>query len=162
MSIFDYLVLFVLLCSIVIGLFRGLVMEVLSLLSWIIAFIVANAYSETLATLLPETVPGATVRLIAAFLLLFIGVKLLMMLLRMALDAVITASGLTAVDRGLGALFGIARGVLIVVAAVLLAGMTAIPKQEFWKSALLSPLAESAALTVMPFLPQNFARRIQF
>lgn len=162
MTAFDYLVLFVLVCSVVIGLFRGLVKEVLSLLSWVIAFVVANAYSETFATLLPEAVPGATIRLIVAFLVLFIGVRLLMMLLSMALEAVVTASGLTAVDRALGAMFGVARGALIVLAAVLLCGMTAIPKQPFWKSALLSPLAVSAALIVLPYLPQDFARRIQF
>ncbi len=162
MSIFDYLVLFVLICSVIISTLRGLVKEVLSLLAWIVAFVVANAYSESLAALLPEAVPGQTTRLIVAFIALFIGVRILMMLLTMALDALVKASGLTVVDRGLGGLFGLARGALIVLAAVLLCGMTAIPQQEFWKSALLSPLAETAAHTIMPFLPQDFARRIQF
>lgn len=162
MTIFDYLVLFVLVCSIVISMLRGLVKEILSLLGWIVSFVVANAYGENLASLLPDMIPGNVTRLIVAFIALFIGVRLLMMLLTMAIDAVIKASGLTLADRGLGSLFGLARGLLIVLAAVLVCGMTAIPQQPFWKQALLSPLAESAARTAKPFLPGDIARHVQF
>ena len=162
MTIFDYLVLFVLICSIVISTMRGLVKEILSLAGWIVSFVVANAYSEALAGLLPEIIPGPVTRLIVAFVALFIGVRILMMLLTMAVDAVVTAGGLTVADRGLGGLFGLGRGVVIVLAAVLLCGMTSIPQQRFWKDALLSPLAETAARTVKPFLPGDFARQIKF
>lgn len=162
MTIFDYLVLFVLVCSVLISTMRGLVKEILSLLSWIVAFVVANAYGEELARLLPDMIPGGTMRLIAAFIVLFIGCRLLMGLLMLAVDALIKASGLTLADRGLGGLFGLARGVLIVVATVLLCGMTAIPEQDFWRNALFSPLAETAARTVQPYLPGEFAQRIQF
>jgi membrane protein required for colicin V production len=161
-TIFDYLVLFVLICSVVISTLRGLVKEILSLLGWIVSFVVANAYGEDLAALLPDMVPGNVTRLIVAFIALFIGVRLLMMLLNLAVDAVIKASGLSLADRGLGGLFGLARGLLIVLAAVLICGMTAIPQQPFWKDAVLSPLAETAARTVKPFLPGDFARHVQF
>lgn len=162
MTIFDYLVLFVLICSVLISTLRGLVKEVLSLLGWIVAFIVANAYSEALAPMLSGLIPGTTTRLIVSFIALFIGVRILVGLLTMTLDAVVKASGLTVVDRGLGSLFGFARGMVIVLAAVLLCGMTAVPQQPFWKDALFSPLAESAAQTVKPFLPNEFAQRIKF
>lgn len=162
MTVFDYLVLFVLICSVVISCLRGLVKEVLSLLGWVVAFVVANAYSEELAALLPELIPGNTARLILAFLALFIGVKLLMALLGMAMNELIKASGLAVVDRGLGVFFGLARGMVLVLAAVLICGLTAIPQQEFWKTAALSPLAETAAHTVLPFLPQGFAAKIRF
>jgi membrane protein required for colicin V production len=161
-TIFDYLVLFVLICSVLISTLRGLVKEVLSLLGWIVAFVVANAYSEALAPMLSGLIPGTTTRLIVAFIALFIGVRILVGLLTMTLDAVVKASGLTVVDRGLGGLFGFARGIVIVLAAVLLCGMTAVPQQPFWKDALFSPLAESAAQAVRPFLPNEFAQRIKF
>jgi membrane protein required for colicin V production len=161
-TLFDYLVLFVLICSIVISTLRGLMKEILSLVSWVVSFVVANMYSEGLAKLLPDMIPGATMRLIVAFLALFIGVRLLMALLMMAVDAAVKASGLSLADRGLGGLFGLARGLVIVLAVVLVCGTTAIPQQRFWKDALLSPLAESAAQTVMPFLPGEFARHVQF
>ncbi|AIY41899.1 Colicin V production protein [Collimonas arenae] len=162
MTIFDYLVLFVLICSVVIGTLRGLVREILSLASWVIALVIANMYGENLAKLLPDAIPGNVTRLIVAFLALFIGVRLLMMLLSMALNAVIKASGLGLVDHGLGVFFGLARGLLFVLAAVLVCGATAIPQQPFWRDAMLSPLAESAARTVIPYLPGEFASHLKF
>jgi membrane protein required for colicin V production len=161
-TIFDYLVLFVLICSIVISTLRGLVKEILSLLSWIVSFVVANAYGEDLAVLLPNVVPGQVTRLIVAFIALFIGVRVLMLLLSMAIDALVKASGMSLADRGLGGLFGLGRGLVIVLAAVLVCGMTAIPQQSFWTGALLSPLAETAARTVKPFLPGDMARHVNF
>ena len=162
MTSFDYLVLFVLICSILISTMRGLVKEILSLLGWIVSLVVANAYGEALAGMLPDAIPGSATRLIVAFIALFLGVKLLMMLLTKAVDALVRAGGLTVADRGLGGLFGLTRGLVIVLAAVLVCGMTTIPKQPFWKEALLSPLAETAAMTVKPFLPGGFAQHIQF
>ncbi|MFC5474848.1 CvpA family protein [Paraherbaspirillum soli] len=162
MTIFDYLVLFVLLCSILIGILRGLLKEILSLASWVVALLVANAYGESLAKLLPEVIPGNVTRLIVACLALFVGVRLLMMLLSMTVDALVKATGLGLADRGLGGLFGLARGVVIVLAVVLVCGTTAIPQQPFWRDAMLSPQAEAAARSVKPFLPGEFARRVQF
>ncbi len=162
MTIFDYLVLFVLVSSVVISTMRGLVKEILSLLGWVIAFVVANAYGAKLGPMLPELIPGETVRLMVAFVALFLGVRILMGLLSLALGALIEASGLSLADRGLGGLFGLARGVVIVLAAVILCSMTSIPQQDFWKDALLSPLAETGARTVKPFLPAALAQHVQF
>jgi len=161
-TIFDYLVLFVLVSSVVISTMRGLVKEILSLLGWVVAFVVANAYGAGLAPLLPELIPGETVRLMVAFVALFLGVRILMGLLALALGVLIEASGLSLADRGLGGLFGLARGVVIVLAAVILCSMTSIPQQDFWKDALLSPLAETGARTVKPFLPAALAQHVQF
>ena len=161
-TIFDYLVLFVLVASVVISTMRGLVKEILSLTGWVVAFVVANAYGARLAPLLPDIIPGDTGRLIVAFIALFLGVRILMGLLSLAIGALIEAAGLSLVDRGLGGLFGLARGIVIVLAAVILCSMTAIPQQAFWKDALLSPLAEAGARTVKPFLPAALAQHIKF
>lgn len=162
MTLFDYVVLFVLICSIVISTMRGLIKEILSLISWIIALVVANAFGGTVAAWLPDMIPGQLTRMIVAFLALFIGVRLLMALLMKAVDALIKASGLSLADRGLGGLFGLARGCVIVMAMVLVCGMTAIPQQAFWKNALLSPVAVSAVQTVMPFLPGSVTQYVHF
>jgi membrane protein required for colicin V production len=161
-TIFDYIVIFVLVASLIIGVLRGLVKELLALASWIVAFIAANAYAADLAQMLPTAVPGEPLRLILAFIALFIGVRLLMGLLGMAIDALVTAGGLSVADRGLGAIFGIGRGIVIVLAGVILCGMTSVPKQDFWTQALLSPWAESGVRTVKPFLPAALAQHVHF
>lgn len=162
MTVFDYIVLFVLVSSVIISTMRGLVKEILSLLGWIVAFVVANAYGARLAPMLPEMIPGETARLIVAFIALFLGARMLMGLLTLAVSALISASGLTLADRGLGGLFGLARGIVIVLAGVILCGMTSIPQQAFWQDALLSPMAETGARTVKPFLPAALAQHVKF
>lgn len=162
MTLFDYIVLFVLGCSVVVGLLRGLIKEMLSLAGWVLAFVIANAYSAKLAAMLPASVPGDTVRLILAFIALFIGVRLLVGLFGMVLDALLKATGLTLADRGLGALFGLLRGMVFVLAGVMLCGMTELPKQVFWKTALLSPWAESGVRWVKPHLPEALAEHVHF
>jgi membrane protein required for colicin V production len=161
-TIFDYIVLLVLVCSVLISTSRGLIKELLSLVSWVVAFVVANAYGAQLADLLPAVVPGVALRLMLAFVVLFIGVRMLMGLLTMALDAAVTASGLGLADRGLGSLFGVARGVFIVLVSVTVCGMTEIPRQPFWKNALLSPLAETGVRSIKPYLPSAYAHYVRF
>lgn len=162
MTIFDYVVMFILVSSVVISTLRGLVKEILSLVGWVAAFIVANAFGAKLAPMLPSVIPGDVVRLIVAFIALFLGVRVLMGLLALAIGALIEATGLSLADRGLGGLFGLGRGIVIVLAGVILCGMTSIPQQAFWKDALLSPMAETGARTVKPFLPAAFAQHVQF
>jgi membrane protein required for colicin V production len=161
-TIFDYVVIFILVSSVVISTMRGLVKEILSLVGWVAAFIVANAFGAKLAPMLPSVIPGDVVRLIVAFIALFLGVRVLMGLLALAIGALIEATGLSLADRGLGGLFGLGRGIVIVLAGVILCGMTSIPQQAFWKDALLSPMAETGARTVKPFLPAAFAQHVQF
>jgi len=161
-TIFDYLLLFVLISSVIISTLRGLVKEILSLLGWIVAFIVANAYGAQVAPMLPAAIPGDAGRLIVAYIALFLGVRILMGLASMAIGALVTASGLSLADRGLGGVFGLARGIVIVLAVVILCGMTSIPQQAFWKNALFSPLAESGARTLKPFLPAALAQYVHY
>jgi membrane protein required for colicin V production len=161
-TVFDYVVVFILVASVVISTLRGLVKEILSLLSWVVAFALANAYGATLAPMLPEMIPGQAVRLMVAFVALFLGVRILMGLLTLAIEALLKASGLGLVDRGLGGLFGLARGMLIVLATVIVCGMTSIPQQAFWKDALLAPIAEAGAHTIKPFLPAAMAQHVRY
>ena len=162
MTVFDYVVITILIASIVIGLFRGLVREVLSLAAWIAAFVVANRYGADMAALLPDAVPGGSVRLVAGFAILFVGTLLLCALVNRAIAHIIFASGLRVVDRGLGSLFGFARGLLIVTTLVILAGLTDLPRQRVWRDALLVDVAESAARTAKPWLPDAWARHVNY
>lgn len=162
LTLFDYIVIGIIFASIIISLLRGFVQELISLCGWIIAFILANAYAMQLAELLPESIHGTIVRIIIAFAALLIGVRILAGLVGILIQTIIKASGMTLADRGLGGLFGFMRGVLLVIVAALLCGMTAIPQQAFWQHAVLKPLVETTAKTVIPFLPGDIAKRVKF
>ena len=162
MTAFDYVVITILVASIVVSVLRGLVKEILSLFAWLAAFVIANRYGAELAPLLPAVVPDGTVRLVAGFALLFVGVLLLASLVNLAIAQIIRALGLKIVDRGLGGVFGLARGALIVMTVVILAGMTDLPRQPVWRDAVLSGVAESAVRTLKPWLPDAWARHVNF
>ena len=81
---------------------------------------------------------------------------------RLLLSAMLRAAGLGLADRILGASFGVARGLLIVLAAVLVAGMTALPKSQWWRDARLAPPLETAVIAAKPWLPEQMGKRIHY
>lgn len=162
MTAFDLVVIAILLCSILISVLRGLLKEILSLLVWVIAFAMSNAYGMQMAQLLPQALPGQLVRIITGFVIVLVGVLLLGALVNAALSALIKSSGFTLADHGLGGLFGLARGIVIVLTIVILAGMTDLPKHPIWRNAVLSPLTEAAVRTIKPWLPHSVTSRISY
>lgn len=162
MTLFDYAVLAIVLASIAISVWRGLVREILSLIGWVVAFVVANLFAGEVAPLLPSVLGHPVLRMIVAFLLILLATILLMSLVNWAILRGIAAAGLQLADRGLGGLFGLARGMLIVIALALVAGMTRAPEFDFWKQALFSPLVETAVTTVLPFLPGDISSKVKF
>lgn len=162
MTLFDYAVLLIVGFSVLLSVMRGAVREILALLSWVVAFWLANIYAARLAFLLPEGIPSESLRLLAAFVIIFLVVLLLMSLATIALSALVKTIGLGPLDRGLGALFGLARGLLIVLVLVLLAGLTSAPRQRYWRNAMFSAPLEALALSIKPWLPEGVSRRINY
>ena len=159
MTAFDYVLLFLLAGFMLISMTKGLVREVISLVSWVVAFYVATHYGDILIPWLPNAVSGDVMRMIVAFIVLFIGTRIVMAIL---VNVVLHATGLTLLDRFLGALFGLAKGALVALALVLVCGMTKIPEQPFWKNAMFSPMAVQVAKMTMPYLPDYFVEYIHF
>ncbi len=162
MTLFDYAVLAILLVSVIISVLRGLVREILSLIGWVAAFVAANLFSSDVAELLPAVLGHPVLRLIVAFLLLLLGGALLMAIINWGILRAIAAAGMQLADRGLGGLFGLARGLVIVVALVMVGGMTRAPQMDFWKDAIFASLTEAAVKTVLPFLPADIAGKVKF
>lgn len=163
LTLFDYVVIGVLLLSVVLGLFRGMVKEVLSLANWVVAFWVANRYGAELAvymdwaeSLTPpmKALIGCAVAFFATMIVGAIFISLL--------GKIVAAAGLGFADRGLGGVFGFARGLFIVLVLVTGAGFTSLPEQPFWRNAMLSPLAEDAMREIKPHLPESVAKWVRY
>ena len=162
MTLLDYAVILVVGVSVLISIMRGMVREVIALAGWIVAFVVANLYSGTVAAWLPSGIGNESARMLAAFLILFLVVLLAMGLLAMAVSRLVKSAGLSIEDRVLGAVFGLARGVLIVVVFVLMAGLTPLPRQPVWKGAMFSAPLETLAIFIRTWLPKDLSRRIRY
>lgn len=162
MTSFDYAVLAILGISLLVSMMRGFVREILSLVSWVAAFFVAKIYTMQLAPLLPESIPNEALKFMAAFLILFIATLLVCSLLSIALSHIFKKAGLTWLDRSLGAVFGIVRGLVIIGVLVLLAGLTSIPKDSRWQNAMFSAPLEFMVQKAMPWLPVDIAKHIKY
>ena len=161
MAWFDYGVLTVLGLSLVLGAYRGIMRELVSLAGWIAAFVLATAFSGIVAVQMPESL-GPLLSGLLAFVLIFIGVLLVSGVVGLVLARLVRAAGLGFLDRSLGAGFGAVRGVAIVLLAVLLAGLTPLPREPFWRQAVLSGPFETLALALNPYLPEGVAQRLKY
>jgi len=162
MTSFDYAVLLIVGFSVLLSVMRGMVREILALLSWGAAFVVANAFSGKLVPMLPASIPNESLRYLAAFVILFLATLLVTSLITIALSEVIKNLGLKPADRLMGAVFGLARGMLIALVIVLVAGLTSLPRQPFWRNAMFSAPLEAVAQMVKPWLPEDFSKRINY
>ena len=129
MTYFDYFVIAVIVISLLLGLWRGMIGEIIALTAWVLAFIAAREWGGEAAGFLTRIADPA-IRLLVAWTLIFIAVLALMALLRLLLRSLLKALGLTITDRLLGLLFGLARGALILLVLVAAGGMTSLPNEH--------------------------------
>jgi membrane protein required for colicin V production len=162
MTLFDYTVLTIVGASVVLSVMRGFTRELVALLAWVAAFVAATAASGAVAGWLTNSISDESLRALTAFIAVFVGTLLLVSIVGLLLSEAVRRVGLGVEDRLLGAIFGLARGLLIVMVAVLLAGLTPLPRQPAWNNAMLSPPLEALAGALKPWLPQVFSRNISY
>jgi membrane protein required for colicin V production len=162
MTAFDYIVLAIVSVSALLSITRGLVREIVSLLAWIIAFFAASRYSVEIEPFLLNLIENESIRMLTAFAATFFIVLIVTMLISKLLSTLVRSVGLGLIDRILGAVFGFARGLVIVLFLVLAAGFTPLPQQPFWQQAVLSEPLEIMAADIIPWLPQDFRNLIDF
>lgn len=162
MTWLDYAVAGVFVASVAWGIWRGLVREIVAILGWLVAFLAASLFAGPLSLHVPEAIPTPELRNVAAFAGIFLCALVATSLLGMLLARLVSAVGLGALDRLLGAGFGAARGAVLVLALALLAGLTAAPLQAWWRESACGPLLAGAALVAKPWLPPAFADRLRY
>jgi membrane protein required for colicin V production len=139
--------------SVVLGLLRGLLKEVLSLVAYASAFLAAIWWGPTVAEWFTQWISQPFVSMALAYLGVFIAVLLSIGMINMTLAALLSKTGLTPADHGLGAMFGLLRGVLFVLVLVILAGYTPLPEEPWWKNAMFSKQVVSAVQQIKLKLP---------
>jgi len=162
MTAFDFTAIGIVVASLVIGLWRGVIGEIVALVAWVLAFFAAKFWGAEVARVVFAGIDDPVVRIVVAWVSVFVAVLLLMSLLRLALRSLLKALGLSLTDRLLGVIFGAARGLLIVLVLVAAGGMTSAPKEKWWSEAQFAAPLETAVLACKPWLPPEVAKRIRF
>jgi membrane protein required for colicin V production len=158
MAALDWVFLAVLAASLLVGAWRGLVFEVLSVLSWIAAFVLAQWLAPQAAGWLPMDTAAEPVRYAAGFAIVFIAAVFAGGLLAALTKKMIEAVGLRPVDRALGAAFGLVRGVVLALAAAVVVSMTPLKNEPWWTESVGAGVSMAALRGLKPVLPERFGQ----
>ena len=154
----DWILLAVLGLSFLLGLWRGLVQEVLSLAGWVAAFFVAQIYAPQAAAWLPMEGSSQMLRYAAGFVAVFIAVLIATVLVSFVIKKLVSAVGLGPLDRLLGSLFGLLRGLVILLAVTVVVGMTPMRESDAWQHAQGAQWLQQFLHVLKPVLPADFGK----
>ncbi|MEM7196143.1 MAG: CvpA family protein [Pseudomonadota bacterium] len=164
MNYVDIAILVIVLVSVLIGLFRGFIRETLSLISWGVALWVAYVFANTGAVYLEPYIPQPPLRIAAAFAGIFLVVLIAASIVSYIIYRLIAVAGISGIDRTLGTLFGLVRGIVIVAALILAAIFTDFATQPWWKQSLLvehfNPIVEFLRSLMPPEIGKYFIKDV--
>lgn len=160
MNWIDIALLLILTVSVIIGLWRGLVYEVLSVAAWVVAFFVAQAFAEPVGQWLPMGSATPTMRFAAGFALVFIAAAFAGGWVAWLVKKMVETVGLRPIDRVLGGAFGLARGVIILFGVAIIINMTPLAAENDWQQSVGTRLLGGALHSLKPLLPEVLAGQL--
>lgn len=158
----DLIVLGIIFISVIISLMRGFVKEALSLTGWLASLWIAMTFSSGMAELFGTSIKDPTLRLLAAFVCLFVLSLLVGAIINFFATQFIQRAGLSGIDRTIGGVFGLLRGVLLVTIIVMLLGLTTLPKEKWWDESFFMFRFEVIATWLKDLLPADIARYFKY
>ena len=158
MSALDWVFILILVGSVLIGALRGLVFEVLSLISWVLAFFAARLWGAEVGMWLPMQEMDEGVRIAAGLVIVFVVAIFALGLVIRIIGKLVQIVGLRPFDRTLGALFGALRGVLLLVLIALVFMLTSMRESQIWNTSVFAPHLVSAVSVLRPWMPQEMGR----
>ena len=158
----DWIIVLILVASVFRSLMRGLVEEVFSLAAWIVAFIGAKWGAVVVGPILPIGVESERMHYFAGFAVVFLAMMIMVFITGHMVKNSVEAVGLKSVDKVIGGVFGLLRGLVILVGLTLAAGLTQLPKTDFWRQSSLSHALEIMAIQIKPLLPERLSKYISF
>ncbi len=156
----DWTMLSVLGLSVLVGLARGLVFELMSLVGWAVAYFAAQLFSPQLAVHVPIGAAGSALQQGAAFAATFLAVLLVWSLLARLLRLLVRATPLTVIDRLLGAIFGGLRGLLLLLVVATVVAYTPALRAPAWQASIGAAWLGQAISVLKPMLPTEVARHL--
>ena len=156
----DLLMAAVLLASLLLGVWRGLVFEVLSILGWVVAYVACPYVAPVLTGFMPEERMGPAMIHVASLVIAFMLILVLWGLGAKLVRALIQATPLSVIDRALGAGFGVLRGVLLCLLLVLVVSMTPAVASSTWQASKVAPWLEALLHGMRPVLPDDMGKLI--
>lgn len=161
-TLFDLLAIGTVTVCLLIGTSRGLIDELFNFFGWIVSLILARTLASPVADAVLPTMQPRQMAVVCSFVIVFIGARLLQHFVRFALHSAISKAKLTNVNRMLGGLLGILKGILFVCLAVFICSFSNLPYSDDWRNAHTSEFFENMVKSATPMLPEVFADQVHF
>ncbi len=158
----DYAIIGLIVISSIIGLLRGFVKEAFSLCLWVVAIWVGLTFSREFSGFLDGLISQPSVRIACAFIALFLVTLILGAMIGYLLGELVKKTGLSGSDRFAGMIFGIARGLVVTSIIIMLAGLTPLPEDSWWKESQLIPPFQSLAVWLREHIPSGVAGYVNY
>lgn len=158
----DIAALAVVALSILFAYARGVIRSLIGTAAWIIGFVAALVFTPAVGALLPAMPDAPFLPYVITFIGIFVAAVVIGALVAWPLRAVVRKAGMGFLDASLGATFGLVRGMAIMVAFALVAGVTGIAQRDWWQNAFLAPSLGSGAMALRPWLPHAWSERLDF
>ena len=152
----DWIFVGILVVSLLVGAWRGLVFELLSLMGWVAAFFAAQWFAVDVGHRLPIADADSALSYAGGFAVVFIAAVFVCGFVAWLAKKLVEAIGLRPADRVLGAGFGLARGGVLLLAIAVLVGLTPMRDEPWWAASLSAPVLGEALGVLKPVLPQKF------
>ena len=160
MSIIDITIILIMLISLIIGIYRGFVREALSLCSWVAAIWLAYHYAWHMSSYLASYIEQSPLRVVLAYALIFVVSLLIFSAISHFLHSLASNSGISGVDRSLGVLFGVTRGIAIITVLILVARFMDFTGQPWWSESMLVTLFDPVIGIVKLILPEKIVQLV--
>lgn len=139
MSVIDWILIGIVSLSTLISIKRGFVKEALSLVTWVSAFIIARLFHSQLSVLFVDHIDSQSMRLVVAFALLFVVTLIVGAMINHLIGELVRLTGLSGTDRMFGMIFGLARGLLVLIVGISLIKLTPLTEDVWWQESILIP-----------------------
>ena len=154
----DWTLLAVLAVSVVVGLVRGFVFEVMALMGWIVAWFGSQYLAREVSPHIPVGAPGSAGNMAVAYVVCFVGILLVWALMARLVRMLIHATPLSVPDRLLGAGFGLLRGGVLLLALATVVALTPAAQSKPWQRSEGARWVDAALAGLKPLLPDEVAR----
>ena len=162
MAWIDLVIIAVIALSALISLIRGFVKESISLVTWVVAGLIALRYYSPMADLLEPFVNSASLRNWVGGGILFVATLIVGAIVNFIVSQLVSKTGLSGTDKALGVVFGAARGVLIVAMIVLLASLTPMPEASWWQDSIMIGFFQQLAEWIKTVIPADAVDKFSF
>jgi membrane protein required for colicin V production len=152
----DYVFIVIVVFSLLLGLWRGLVQEAISLAALIAAFVVTGLLADDVARWLDPAIESPLGRSVLANILVFASVLILGALVAWLLSEVVRSAGLSGFDRMMGAAFGAMRGLMVLAVLAMVVQLTALSREPALKQSIMLPALQPMAAAIESITPTQW------